>query len=86
MQRISVDLPEPEGPQITMRSPRRDIEVDVAQHVKIAVPFVEAGNADDRVLRSWSFAQLRWCSVQPVLDEQGIARHSKTEDRSRSSR
>ena len=24
MQRISVDLPEPDGPQMTMRSPRRD--------------------------------------------------------------
>ena len=29
MQRISVDLPEPEGPQMTIRSPRADVEVDV---------------------------------------------------------
>ena len=27
MQRISVDLPEPDGPQITIRSPRSDLEV-----------------------------------------------------------
>ncbi|MET4831451.1 hypothetical protein ABIF44_000858 [Bradyrhizobium japonicum] len=26
-----------------------DLEVDVAQHVKLAVPFVEAGNLDDGV-------------------------------------
>ena len=41
MQRISVDLPEPEGPQMTMRSPVRDLEVDVAQHVERPVPLVD---------------------------------------------
>jgi hypothetical protein len=34
MQRISVDLPDPDGPQMTMRSPRVDGQVDVAQHVE----------------------------------------------------
>ena len=38
MQRISVDLPEPDGPQITMRSPLGHREVDVAQHVE-ALPY-----------------------------------------------
>ena len=46
MQRIMVDLPEPDGPQITMRSPRIDLEVDVAQHVEIAVPLVHADDLD----------------------------------------
>ena len=46
MQRISVDLPEPDGPQITMRSPRHHRQVDVAQHVEVAVPFVHADQLD----------------------------------------
>jgi hypothetical protein len=33
MQRSSVDLPEPDGPQITMPFRRGDGQVDVAQHV-----------------------------------------------------
>jgi hypothetical protein len=31
------------------RAGDRDRKVDVAQHVEIAVPFVEAGNVDNRV-------------------------------------
>ena len=42
MQRISVDLPEPDGPQMTMRSPGRDRQVDVGQHLEVAVPLVDA--------------------------------------------
>ena len=42
MQRISVDLPEPDGPQMTIRSPVATDEVDVAQHVELAVPLVDA--------------------------------------------
>jgi len=34
MQRISVDLPDPEGPQMTMRLAAPDLEVDVAQYVE----------------------------------------------------
>ena len=41
MQRISVDLPEPDGPQMTMRSPARTDEVDVGQHLEVAEPLVE---------------------------------------------
>src|ERR1700732_267653 len=40
----------------------RDIEVDVAKHMKIAVPFVEAGNADNRVRGHGHFTQFRWCA------------------------
>ena len=46
MQRIMVDLPEPDGPQITMRSLFVTREVDVAQHVEIAVPLVHADHVD----------------------------------------
>ena len=46
MQRIIVDLPEPDGPQMTMRSPRIDLEIDVAQHVELAEPFVHADDFD----------------------------------------
>ena len=48
MQRIMVDLPEPDGPQITMRSPSRDGQVDVAQHMELAVPFVDLVEQIDR--------------------------------------
>ena len=49
MQRISVDLPEPDGPQMTIRSPRPTGEIDVAQHVELAVPLVDALELDDRL-------------------------------------
>src|ERR1700732_1476544 len=39
-----------------------DIEVDVAQYVKIAVPLVEALDVDDRVLGHGDFSQLRGCA------------------------
>ena len=45
MQRISVDLPEPDGPQMTIRSPLQTVEVDVLQHVELAVPLVHAAHA-----------------------------------------
>ena len=41
MQRISVDLPEPDGPQMTIFSPRPTVEIDIAQHMEIAEPFVD---------------------------------------------
>src|SRR6202045_4514925 len=41
-----------------------DIEVDVAQYVKIAVPLVEAPDVDDRVLGHGDFSQLRWCAFR----------------------
>jgi hypothetical protein len=42
MQRIMVDLPEPDGPQITMPFAAADVEVDVAQNVELAEPLVHA--------------------------------------------
>src|SRR5580704_1808201 len=53
------------------------IDIDVAQHVKVAVPFVELGNTDDRIC-GHEVSRLPTMSIQPVLDEQRIARHSKT--------
>ena len=47
MQRISVDLPEPDGPQTTMRSPAVHFEVDVRQHLELAVPLLDPLHADD---------------------------------------
>ena len=49
MQRIMVDLPEPDGPQITIRSPRVTLQIDVAQHVEVAEPFVHADDFDRRI-------------------------------------
>ena len=46
MQRIMVDLPEPDGPHDddALAAPHR--QVDVAQHVELAVPFVHADDLD----------------------------------------
>ncbi len=46
MQRIIVDLPEPDGPQMTMRSPRITLRSMSLQDVKLAVPLVKAGDLD----------------------------------------
>src|SRR2546421_3755976 len=79
MQRIRVDLPEPDGPQITMRSPLETSRLMSRR----------TWNSPYHLLRPWmptiesvlmiphSVAAMR---VQPVLDEQGIPRHAKTED------
>ena len=40
----------------------RDIEVDIAQHVKIAEPLVEAVDGDNRVRCHGHPTQLRWCA------------------------
>ena len=42
MQRIMVDLPEPDGPQIDDALAAHHLEIDVAQHVEFAVPLVHA--------------------------------------------
>ena len=46
MQRIRVDLPEPDGPQMTIRSPRLTARLNVFQHVERAIPFVHLDNLD----------------------------------------
>jgi hypothetical protein len=45
-QRISVDLPEPDGPADDDALALHDLEVDVAQHVEIRVPLVHPDNLD----------------------------------------
>jgi len=52
MQRSSVDLPPPEGPQITIRSLRLNLQAHVAQRVERAEPLVETHDLDrDLVMR-----------------------------------
>ena len=46
MQRIMVDLPEPDGPQMTMRSRRITLRLMFAQHVEIPEPFVHVDDLD----------------------------------------
>ncbi len=48
MQRIIVDLPEPDGPQITTLLLLRDRDRHVAQHVHRAVPLVHLVEHDRR--------------------------------------
>ena len=48
MQRISVDLPEPDGPQITMRSPRATRRSMSVEHLEVAEPLVQAFDHDRR--------------------------------------
>ena len=49
MARHSVDLPDPDGPMTTTTSPRSIVQVDVLQHVQVAEPLVDAGQADERL-------------------------------------
>ena len=46
MQRISVDLPEPDGPQMTIFSPCVDGQIDVPQNVELAKPLVDIDELD----------------------------------------
>ena len=48
MQRISVDLPEPEGPQMTIFSPWSTVRLMFSQDVELAVPLVDADHLDGR--------------------------------------
>src|ERR1700742_372005 len=79
MQRIKVDLPEPDGPQITMRSP-------------LATPRSMSRSTwkSPYHLLRWEMLTIEFSAmpvpsliapvrVQPALDEQRIARHAKTE-------
>ena len=47
MQRIMVDLPEPDGPQTTTRSFSATVMRHVAQHVQRAEPLVDLVHHDD---------------------------------------
>src|SRR5690349_9125553 len=79
MQRINVDLPEPEGPQITMRSPlatsrlmSRSTWKSPYHLLSWLMPTIEFA-----VMVLYSVALMR---VQPVLDEQRVTRHPEAED------
>ena len=92
MQRSSVDLPPPDGPQMTMRSPRATVKIDVAQHMKIAVPFMQADDLDGQFGRrrrrfgassgrfSIAIFQRRSRAGEPRLDVAGVARHAVAAD------
>ena len=51
MQRIRVDLPEPEGPQITMRSPRRTTRSMSFNAWKLPNHLLDAAHRDDDVAK-----------------------------------
>src|SRR5581483_11242340 len=77
MQRISVDLPEPDGPQITMRSPlptersmSRSTWKSPYHLLRCEILTIESAMVIP------SIAPMR---IQPVLDEQRITRHAETE-------
>src|SRR5690348_15161277 len=78
MQRISVDLPEPDGPQITMRSPLPTARSMSRSTWKSPYHLFrwEMPTIDFSAMVIPSIAPMR---VQPVLDEQRIARHAETE-------
>src|ERR1700746_1406740 len=78
MQRIRVDLPEPEGPQITIRSPRPTSRLMSRSTWKSPYHLfnVDMLTIEFSLMVISSVAPVR---IQPALDEQGIARHSKAE-------
>ena len=93
MQRIIVDLPEPDGPQ-THDASRRvpTIEVDVLQHMELAVPFVDGLHLDHRcracrlvgiasaaLLIDPSRAYRRWLWLKVALEHLAVARHEEAE-------
>src|SRR6201995_5009222 len=77
MQRISVDLPEPDGPQITMRSPLPTVRSMSRSTWKSPYHLLrwEILTIESAMVIP-SIAPMR---VQPVLDKQRIARHAETE-------
>src|SRR5215813_12796403 len=78
MQRISVDLPEPDGPQITMRSPLPTARSMSRSTWKSPYHLFRWAmlTIDFSAMVSPSIAPVR---IQPVLDEQRIARHAEAE-------
>ena len=59
MQRISVDLPEPDGPQMTMRSPRATARSMSRSTWNCAVPLVDLAKLDDGFGHGCCQARLR---------------------------
>src|SRR5271165_4458212 len=90
MQRISVDLPDPEGPQITTRSPLRTLRLISASTWKspnhLWSPLISTAKPSRSTCfspaPSSDMAPLRLAPLgtrQPIFDAVGIARHEKTE-------
>src|SRR5437868_9963430 len=76
MQRISVDLPEPDGPQITMRSPLATSRLMSRSTWKSPYHLLRPEMLTIELsVMALSVAPVR---VQPVLDEQRVTRHAKT--------
>ena len=51
MQLSSVDLPQPDGPTSTRKSPALHVDVDVLQHLDRAEPLLEASDLQHRRVR-----------------------------------
>jgi len=65
MQRIRVDLPEPDGPQMTTLLAFLHVEVDVRQHVELSVPLVDALELDHR----FDLRQIAGCCGHVLLPD-----------------
>src|SRR5215510_9083909 len=78
MQRIRVDLPEPDGPQMTIRSPLATSRLMSRRTWKSPYHLLRAvmPTIASVVMVVHSVAAMR---VQPVLDEQRVTRHAKAE-------
>ena len=46
----SVDLPDPDGPQITIRSPLLHRQVDIPQDMETAIPFIDSLHGDHHLI------------------------------------
>src|SRR6516164_6051187 len=90
MQRIKVDLPDPEGPQITTRSPLRTLRLISASTWKLPnhlwSPLISTARPSCSAVvsrtASTDMAPLRSAPLgapQPIFDAVGVARHEKAE-------
>src|SRR5947207_15450560 len=91
MQRISVDLPDPEGPQMTIRSPRKTVRLMSRRtwkslyHLFMPTIWIAASSSFDRSAAKarFSFFTLLTSSLafggDPLFDEYRIARHAEAE-------
>src|SRR3954470_23627895 len=78
MQRISVDLPDPDGPQITMRSPLATSRLMSRSTWKSPYHLLRPATLTIESV-AMSVVSVAPVSIQPAFDEQRIARHPKAE-------